>query len=129
MPRTKLSGVRPFVLYSLRYSFATRFAPQVDACTLCKIMGWASLSVAMRYIHPSDEQRNAIIGQLGEALKVALSAPSVDGRANEACIEFLAEMLQHAAFFDQHCFQADEPEQSYSRRGNFSRRPAEPAGV
>jgi hypothetical protein len=31
-----------------------RIAPHVDAWTLCKIMGWASLSVAMRYIHPSD---------------------------------------------------------------------------
>jgi integrase len=49
----KLSGVRPFVLYSLRHSFATRLAPHVDAWTFCKIMGWASLSVAMRYIHPS----------------------------------------------------------------------------
>src|SRR5437867_4453004 len=44
----KLCGVRPFVLYSLRHSFATRLAPGVDAWTLCKIMGWASLSVAMR---------------------------------------------------------------------------------
>jgi len=52
----KLSKVRPFVLYSLRHSFATRIAPHVDAWTLCKIMGWASLSVAMRYIHPSDER-------------------------------------------------------------------------
>jgi hypothetical protein len=31
-----------------------RIAPHVDAWTFCKIMGWASLSVAMRYIHPSD---------------------------------------------------------------------------
>jgi integrase len=52
----KLSGVRSFVIYSLRHSFATRVAPHVDAWTLCKIMGWASLSVAMRYIHPSDER-------------------------------------------------------------------------
>jgi len=50
----KLSGVRPFVLYSLRHSFATRIAPRVDAWTLCKIMGWSSLSVAMTYIHPSE---------------------------------------------------------------------------
>src|SRR5262249_23184916 len=38
----KLSGVRHFVLYSLRHTFATRIAPHVDAWTLCKIMGWAS---------------------------------------------------------------------------------------
>jgi integrase len=52
----KSSRVRPFVLYSLRHSFATRIAPHVDAWTLCKIMGWASLSVAMTYVHP-DEKR------------------------------------------------------------------------
>ena len=34
------SKVRPFLLYSLRHSFATRIAPHVDACTLCKIVGW-----------------------------------------------------------------------------------------
>jgi integrase len=61
----KLSGVRPFLLYSLRHSFATRLAPHVDAWTLCKVMGWASLSVAMRYIHPSDEQVLEAISVLG----------------------------------------------------------------
>jgi integrase len=61
----KLSGVRPFLLYSLRHSFATRLAPHVDAWTLCKIMGWASLSVAMRYIHPSDERVLEAISVLG----------------------------------------------------------------
>src|SRR5215472_3845687 len=61
----KLSGVRSFVLYSLRHSFATRLAPHVDAWTLCKIMGWSSLSVAMRYIHPSEERVLRAIAGLG----------------------------------------------------------------
>ncbi len=52
----KESAVREFVLYSLRHSFATRIAPRVDAWTLCKIMGWASLSVAMTYVHASEER-------------------------------------------------------------------------
>jgi integrase len=52
----KLSRVRPFVLYSLRHTFATRVAPHVDAWTLCKIMGWASLSVAMTYIHTPEDR-------------------------------------------------------------------------
>ena len=38
-------------------------------------------------------RKNAIFGQLGETLKVALTAPPVDGRANDACIEFLSEVL------------------------------------
>jgi integrase len=52
----RLFGVRPFVLYSLRHSFATRISPHVDAWTLCKVMGWSSLSVAMTYIHPSEDR-------------------------------------------------------------------------
>ena len=28
----------------------------MDAWTLCKIMGWSSLAVAMRYIHPSEQR-------------------------------------------------------------------------
>lgn len=39
-------------------------------------------------------RRNAIIGELGEALKVSLTAPPVDGRANEACIAFFADLLR-----------------------------------
>ena len=38
-------------------------------------------------------KRSAVVGELGEALKIALTAPPIDGRANEACIEFLAELL------------------------------------
>jgi uncharacterized protein len=39
-------------------------------------------------------RRNAIVGELGDALKVALTAPPVDGRANEACVAFFSEMLK-----------------------------------
>lgn len=38
-------------------------------------------------------RKNAITGEVGEALKLALTAPPVEGRANEACVEFLAETL------------------------------------
>jgi integrase len=57
----KLSKVRPFVIYSLRHTFATRLAPHVDAWTLCKIMG----CVAMRYIHPSEDAVLQAMGRLG----------------------------------------------------------------
>jgi uncharacterized protein (TIGR00251 family) len=38
-------------------------------------------------------KKNAITGELGDALKLALTAPPVDGRANDACIEFFANLL------------------------------------
>ena len=39
-------------------------------------------------------KRNAIIGELGDALKISLTAPPVEGRANDACIEFFANLLK-----------------------------------
>jgi uncharacterized protein (TIGR00251 family) len=39
-------------------------------------------------------KKNAITGELGDALKVSLTAPPIDGRANEACIEFFAKLLK-----------------------------------
>ena len=38
-------------------------------------------------------KKNAITGEVGDALKLALTAPPVEGRANEACIEFFANLL------------------------------------
>ena len=38
--------------------------------------------------------RNAISGEMGDALKLALTAPPVEGKANEACVEFLANLLK-----------------------------------
>jgi uncharacterized protein (TIGR00251 family) len=46
-------------------------------------------------IHPRAK-KNAITGQVGDALKVALTAPPVDGKANDACIEFFAKLLNVA---------------------------------
>jgi uncharacterized protein (TIGR00251 family) len=43
-------------------------------------------------VHPRA-RKNAITGEVGDALKLALTAPPVEGRANEACIAFLAEFL------------------------------------
>ncbi len=43
-------------------------------------------------VHPRAK-KNAITGEVGDALKLALSAPPLEGRANEACIQFLAEVL------------------------------------
>ena len=46
-------------------------------------------------VHPRA-RKNAITGVVGDALKLALTAPPVDGRANEACIAYLAEFLNVA---------------------------------
>jgi uncharacterized protein (TIGR00251 family) len=37
--------------------------------------------------------RNEIAGWLGAALKVKVHAPAIDGRANDALLDFLAEKL------------------------------------
>ena len=44
-------------------------------------------------VHPRAK-RNAITGEVGDALKLSLTAPPVDGKANEACIEFFAKLLK-----------------------------------
>jgi len=44
-------------------------------------------------VHPRAK-KNAITGEFGDALKVSLTTPPVEGRANEACIEFFAKLLK-----------------------------------
>jgi uncharacterized protein len=44
-------------------------------------------------VHPRA-QRNAITGELGEALKLSLTSSPVEGRANQACVEFFAKLLK-----------------------------------
>ena len=44
-------------------------------------------------VHPRAK-KNAITGEVGDALKLSLTTPPVDGRANEACIEFFAKLLK-----------------------------------
>ena len=51
----------------------------------------ASATFAVK-VHPRA-RKNAVTGELGDALKLSLTAPPAEGRANEACIEFLANLL------------------------------------
>jgi uncharacterized protein len=44
-------------------------------------------------VHPRAK-KNAITGEAGDALKLAITAPPVDGKANDACIEFFAKLLK-----------------------------------
>ena len=52
----------------------------------------AGATFAVR-VHPRAK-RNAISGIIGDALRLSLTAPPVEGRANDACIAFLAEFLK-----------------------------------
>jgi hypothetical protein len=53
MIRSHLGQPNPTTSFS---RFATRIAPHADPWSLCKIMGWASLSVAMVYVHPQEDR-------------------------------------------------------------------------
>ncbi|MFY9844334.1 MAG: DUF167 domain-containing protein [Terriglobales bacterium] len=44
-------------------------------------------------VHPRAK-KNAITGEVGDSLKVSLTAPPVDGKANDACIDFFAKLLK-----------------------------------
>jgi uncharacterized protein len=50
-------------------------------------------SVTIRVkVHPRAK-KDAITGTVGDALKLSLTSPPVDGKANEACIRFFAELF------------------------------------
>ena len=44
-------------------------------------------------VHPRA-RRTAITGRLGAAWKLDLAAPPVDGKANEECVRFFAELAR-----------------------------------
>ena len=50
------------------------------------------VSFAVR-VHPRAK-KNAITGELGDALKLSLTTPPLEGRANEACVKFFAKLLK-----------------------------------
>jgi hypothetical protein len=52
----------------------------------------SSVTFAVK-LHPRAK-KNAITGEVGDALKLSLTAPPIEGRANDACIEFLANLLE-----------------------------------
>ena len=52
----------------------------------------AGVSFAVK-VHPRAK-KNAITGEIDDALKLSLTTPPIDGRANEACIEFFAKLLK-----------------------------------
>ncbi len=62
----RLSGVRPFVLYSLRHTFLTRLGESgCDIWTLARIAGHSSIAISARYVHPSEDAVFTAISRLG----------------------------------------------------------------
>ncbi len=62
----RISGVRPFVLYSLRHTFLTRLgASGCDAWTLARIAGHSSIAISARYVHPSEDNVLAAVERMG----------------------------------------------------------------
>jgi uncharacterized protein (TIGR00251 family) len=57
---------------------------------ILKTSGGISIAIKLQ----PRARKNAITGQVGDALKVSLTAPPVDGKANQACIEFFANLLK-----------------------------------
>jgi uncharacterized protein (TIGR00251 family) len=64
----------------LKHPMTSRPEPVEQACTL-----------ALKTI--PNAPRTEVVGWLGDALKVKVHAPALDGRANDALMEFLAKKL------------------------------------
>jgi uncharacterized protein len=58
--------------------------------TLHEASGGVSFAIK---VHPRAK-RDAITGNVGDALKISVTSPPVEGRANQACVIFLAKILQ-----------------------------------
>ncbi|MGC1684027.1 MAG: tyrosine-type recombinase/integrase [Candidatus Acidiferrales bacterium] len=70
----KDSGVRPFVLYSLRHTFLTRLGDSgVDAWTLMRIAGHSNIRQSTTYCHSSDKAVHAAIAGLATVYKTRYS--------------------------------------------------------
>jgi uncharacterized protein len=84
--------------WSARAEFGEDAAIRVSTATMIKLKmielkeSPAGTTFAVK-VHPRAK-KNAITGEAGDALKLALTAPPVDGKANDACIDFFARLLK-----------------------------------
>ena len=72
----RVTGVEPFVLYSLRHTCLTRWAPHMDAYTLAYLAGHSDMNVTKRYIHPDDETVKAAFDRAKNLQHLPTSPPS-----------------------------------------------------
>ena len=74
----KLSGVRPFVLYSLRHTFLTRLGEAgCDAWTLARIAGHSSIAMSARYVHPSEDAVMNVFSRMLPPKELSASVPEI----------------------------------------------------
>lgn len=52
----KIAGISGLNFHDLRHEAASRLAPLVPTATLCKLMGWKSIAMAMRYYNPTTSE-------------------------------------------------------------------------
>jgi uncharacterized protein YggU (UPF0235/DUF167 family) len=65
-------------------------------------------------VHPRAKN-NAIAGEFGNALKLSLSAPPAEGRANEACLKFVANLFEGPAILRYHSIRQGESREGDTR--------------
>lgn len=54
----KRSGLRPFRLYDLRHTWATRAAMSgIDLVTLAAMLGHSRIQMVLRYAHPTEQHQ------------------------------------------------------------------------
>ena len=65
----RTSGVRPFVLYTLRHTFLTRLGESgCDVWTLARIAGHSTIGISARYVHPSEDAVLSAMTRMGTNL-------------------------------------------------------------
>jgi integrase len=84
----KASGVRPFVLYSLRHTFLTRLGEAgCDAWTLARIAGHSSIAMSARYVHPSQDAVMSVFSRMQTTRDLQAKVESAHKRTVEASPE------------------------------------------
>ena len=67
-------------------------------------------------VHPGA-RKNSVTGIHADAVKIALTAPPVEGKANEALIEFFAEMLRLPEVPGRNHRRSSKPREKASHNG------------
>ena len=72
----RVTSIEPFVLYSLRHTCLTRWAPHMDPYTLAYLAGHSDMNVTKRYIHPDDETVHAAFRRAEKIVALPVGPPS-----------------------------------------------------